>query len=229
VTFDLYNNVPRHHHNHIRSTRLSTDVELILRGQEWKIADDVISTMWQRQYGKLVSCYAVSANIKLLNTSTFSYVKYISVRQWPVHTWATFSDTFCRMFCIGTNRPCWCVCFDDDTALCVSRSADDFFRVPVATAVTDSMPADVRMFAWLPDSRILYRDGSESLEAWLSSALAATVAAAAAAWWWLDWLLVAIQPNNSTVQYELTQLMTIFISLEMVTSKVKEVITKQIK
>ena len=50
------------------------------------------------------------------------------------------------MFCIGTNSPCWCVGFDDDTALCVSRS-EDFLCTPVPTVTVVSMPADVAMFA----------------------------------------------------------------------------------
>jgi len=65
-------------------------------------------------------------------------------------------------------------------ALCVSRS-HDFLCVPVTDTPTLSMPAIVRTFAWLPDSRTRYRDGSESLDAWLSIVLAATVAAAAVA------------------------------------------------
>jgi len=58
------------------------------------------------------------------------------------------------MFCIGTNSPCcWAPCFDDETALCVSRSHDFLYDTVPPDTPTPSTPAIVSTFAWLPDSR----------------------------------------------------------------------------
>lgn len=66
-------------------------------------------------------------------------------------TWATFSVTLCRMVWVGRKTPC----FEDETALWVSFSADDFF--------TGMSPMFVREC-----------ESSESLDAWLS----------VCDWWW---------------------------------------------
>ena len=113
----------------------------------------------------------------------------VSIWNERVRTWATFSVTLCRIFCIGKNIPC----FVDDMALCVSFSEDFFSKKSL-------------MLVALFDILVRYRDSSESLDAWLSKL----------DWWWFPVTVVIInkyRDHNNYYAFWVGGFFTIFLAI----------------